>query len=61
MITLVLKGLRLTQSKRFKRLRTCLNDYPGSKGIETVYLQPFSPDVLSLNDYPGSKGIETVV
>ena len=41
-----------------KKSRCSLNDYPGSKGIETENLFVFLP-VFCLNDYPGSKGIET--
>ena len=58
MITLVLKGLRRNAFWCFSWRLLRLNDYPGSKGIETQR-HPLGNTWLRLNDYPGSKGIET--
>ena len=58
MITLVLKGLK--QSLRVSvGLTTGLNDYPGSKGIETSQKRKPARAIACLNDYPGHKGAET--
>ena len=46
--------------KEKKRLCS-LNDYPGSKGIETLKKIKSSNKRIRLNDYPGSKGIETSI
>ena len=37
----------------------CLNDYPGSKGIETSQKRKPARAIACLNDYPGHKGAET--
>ena len=55
MITLVLKGLKLQIVGAKQIYWHCLNDYSGSKGIETFFFKD-SPFRYFLNDYPGSKG-----